>query len=488
MNKGLLLIICDFLLISVLAMVDFDTPEKETPPPDATPEIEAGMNTDMVELLQMSLEAEEARRAELAAEKEDLQASKEALESARKDLENNLKEREEDLSQTQEERDRIAAERAQLAREAAELKRQSEALAAAKAETEATLEQTLQERAELSETLNAEAQRAQALQTELKQRLAALAEAEAKMAQAAERANELEQQTRTLSTNLQIAETERALLQENLRTARADVEIARVERQQAEAHAAELAQGVNQLAEKTEAVQEEIRRAQPISPNEIFSRYEQNRLTLQFTAKVPAFLGSRDESTTVEAILVEHAGRAYAVFEGSQGPFRLESLSRLQAVSGTLILGGQRLEIVEISLLRADPRIVAVEVPRQYLASAPLRPFELSDDPFQFPRAVLVSNELGDYGETEFRLLPGGQRAISVDRSLLSQLRGQFQPSRGDYVFAQTGRLLGLMVESERGVLLTDFETVAHLALGSEFKAERAAQLQRRLVVQRPAP
>jgi hypothetical protein len=479
MNKALLLIICDFLLISVLALVEFDTPEEETPPPDQPPpQIEEGMNRDMVELLQLSLESEEARRAALAAEKAELEAAREALAEERADLARNLEERETTLSLTEEERDRLAAERERLAREAAELARERETLAAAKAETEATLEETREERGALARDLEAEAERARALQAELQQRLSALAAAEATVAAAEERAAALEARTRTLSTDLQIARTERELLSENLRTARTEVEIARVERQRAEQRSEELAQGVTQLAEQTEAVQAEIRRAQPISSNEIFSRYERNRLTLQFEATVPAFLGTRQESSTVEAVLVRHEDRTYAVFEGSQGPFRLESLDRLRSISGRLVLGTRRLEIVEISLLAADPRLVAVQVPERYLAETGKEPFALSEDPFRFPQAVLISNQLGAYGETPFRLLPGGDNGIAVDRSLMSSLRGQFQPSRGDYVFAQTGRLLGLMVEAERGILLNHFRPAAHLGLGEDFDPTLASRLQ----------
>ena len=487
MNKALLLIICDFLLISVLAMVDFDTPEEDAPPPDSTPEIQEGMTADMIELLQLSLESEEAQRADLAAEKAVIEAARQALEAERKDLQENLQDREEDLTQTKEERDQLKAERKRLEREAAELARQQAELAAAKAASEAqlnaSLEATREEREAIAANLKKETQRALALQTELQSRLTALAEAEASVASERERASTLEKKTQQLSTSLQIVQTEREMLTENLKTARTEVEIARVEKQRAEARAEDLAAGVTQLAEQTEAVQEEMRRAQPVSPNEVFSRYDRNRLTLQFTATLPAFLGTREESTTVEAVLVQDGARTFAVFEGSQGPFGLETLERLKGVTGNLVIGSRRLEIVEISFLSADPRILAVEVPSRYLKESKLEAFEMADEPFRFPRAILVSNDLGAYGETEFRLRPGGRQSITVNRSLMSQLRGEFQPSRGDYVFARTGQLLGLMVAGDRGVLLseTGIRPAANLSLGTDFDPAVTNQLQQAL-------
>lgn len=469
MNKSLLLMICDFLLISVLALVKFDQPEETPPAADTQPAIQEGLNADMVALLQLSLESEEAQRAALAAEKNKLEEQRESLES-------NLRKREEDLALTQEERDRLAREQA--------------ALAAAKAQAEATLEATREERAALAQNLDQEAQRAQALQAELKQRQAALAAAQADIASAQERAEHLEKETQRLSTNLQIVETERELLQEHLKTARTDVEIARVERERAEARSDQLAQGVTQLAAQTEAVQEEMRRAQPVTSNEIFSRYDHNRVTLEFTATFKKLISSREERTRVEAILVRDGGRTFAIFEGSQGPFGLDFLERLHAISGRLVLGNRRLEIIEISFLSADPRLIAVEIPANYLKESGLESFELATEPFRFPRAVLISNELGAYGETDFRLLPGEQNRISVARSLISQLRGEFQPNRGDYVFAQTGRLLGLMVETESGVLLSQSGIIptAHLALGDGFNPSSAATLKNLLQFRLPPP
>ncbi len=489
MNKTLLLIICDFLLISVLALVEFDAPEDAPPPAEEeAPQIDEGVNADMIELLQLSLEDEAARRAALAAQAEDLEAQKAALEEERTTLSS-------DLSMTQEERDRIAAEAARLEEQRAALAREREQLAAAKAQTEEQLAQTTgelaetaAERARIAENLETEAARARALQTELQARLTALEEAEQTVAQAEQRAAELEQQRERLATDLRISPTEREILSDTLSTARPEVEIARTERRQAEVRAEQLAQGVSQLAQSSEAMQEEIRRGQPISPNEIFRRFENNRLTLTFRATLPALFGTREETTRVNATLVQHDGRTFALFEGSRGPFAVDQLGRLRGVEGQFRLGDRRLEVVEVSFLAADPRVVAIELPSTLLAEAGLEPFPLAEDPFRFPEAVLISNELGVYGETDFRLLPGGQRYLSVERNLISQLAGNFQPSRGDYVFAQTGHLMGLMVEDERGVLLPTIEPTATLPLGRDFSAEAAGQLESRLSARLPRP
>ncbi len=470
MNKSILLIICDFLLLSMLALVDFDATREPAPELDTAPAVDEGMQDDMLELLQLSLESEAAQREALAAEKEALEAAQVALEEERSALS-------EDLNLTQAERDELAAERARLEEEARQLSEQSAILAEEKAATEAALEETLQSRASLAENLETEASRARALQEELQERLAALAEAESLLDQTTQEAQELTRQRQQLEGQLQVAQTERAILQENLATARTEVELARLERQRAEVRSEQLAIGVTELAERSGAIEEEMRRAQPVSSNLIFSRYENNRLPLTFEATLDAFIGSRTETHSLDAVLVREGGRVLAVFEASQGPFQPSSLNRLRSVHGNFTLGGRNLEIVEISFLAADPRLIGVEIPARFLEGTALTPFELAEEPFRFPQAVLISNQLGLYGETDFRLVPGGQRYLSVNRSLFSQLRGEFQPSRGDYVFAKTGRLMGLMVEPERGVLLERLNTQAELPIGPQFDRERAREL-----------
>ena len=63
MNKTLLLIICDFLLLSLLALARFDLPE-ETQKEEDMLEIkkEELVDEDLMEVLKLSLELEEANR------------------------------------------------------------------------------------------------------------------------------------------------------------------------------------------------------------------------------------------------------------------------------------------------------------------------------------------------------------------------------------------------------------------------------------------
>lgn len=475
MSKTILLIICDFLILSILALVDFDEPVESAVDParQQAAEFEQGAREDMVELLRLSLEEEAQQRAALNEELAEREAALAEREAALSETSENLGRSEEKLARIRQEREALAAEREQL---------QAEYQAA-----RSTIEQGESERARIAAELESQQQQAQQLQSELQARQEALAEAAQNLSRREEELAQLEQARSELETNLQITQTERAMLEENLTAARAQVETARVERRQAEQRAEQLAANVGTLAERSTAIEEEIRRSQPISLNRIFSRYENNRLPLHFTARIDLLLGSRVETSSVDAILVEQNNRFFALFESGLSPFRVESLDRLSGASASFQLAGQNFEVVEVSFLQADPRIVAVQIPTRFVESSDLTPFRLADEPLRFPEVVLVSNQLGEYGETSFKLMPGGQRYLSVPNRLLGRVFGNdFGASRGDYIFAKTGDLLGLMISNDRGAILADLRSIAELPLGDSFDAQLADRLHRRLNRQLP--
>lgn len=460
MNKSLLLVICDFLLLSVLALVKFDAPEEPDPVDQQEEAYESGVNEDMTELFRLSLEEEAAQREKLEA---DL-ANREAELQERAET---LQEKEQDLNLTREELKQIRKEREALAKERAAL-----------AENFAAAQENLQN---TSSHLEEQKKQAAQLQQELKERQEALAAAQENLSSLEEKAAALEQEKSSLSTELQIADTERSMLRENLVAARAEVETAKVERQQAEQRAETLASNVSQLAQSSDAIREEMRRNQPISLNEIFNRYQTNRLPITFTARVDALIGTREESTRIDAILVRNGGRTFALFESGLTPLRLEDLGRVVEARASFRLAGQNFDVREVSLLTADPRIMAVQLPDNYVAQSELVPFELTEDALRFPQVVLVSNAKGDYGEAPFKLEPGASGYVTVPNRLLGRIVGNdFGASRGDYIFAKTGNLMGVMVNSERGALLGSLEAIDRLPLGAAFSAEAADQLESR--------
>jgi len=456
MNKSILLVLCDFLLISVLALVEFTPPQEKQQQAEQAALFQEGAQADMVELLRLSLENESDTNKNLS---ENLKESEDALSQTSEKLE-----------QTQAERERLAAERERLAAEKAQLSNQIDA-------TTTTLSQTQAERDQLSTHLSQQAAQSEALQVELKERLDALAKAKASLQESKSAMESLEKRQQSLETNLKIEQTEKNMLTQNLVAAKAEIETIRLERQAADRRAETLAQGVNQLAEQSSVLQQEIRRGQPVSSNLIFSQYEKNRLTITFQSTQSLTFGTRQQTHTLDAILVEDQGSVYALFDASQTPFKPETLEQLIQANGRFKISNQLYDVLEINFLTTDPRILSIQIPKPLVEKANLTPFRLAEDPLRFPQAVLISNQLGDYGTIDFKLIPGGKRYLSVERQLLGSLFGEFTSSRGDYVFAQSGELIGLMVERSRGAILSNLKTTDHLKLADNFDSTDLRQL-----------
>ena len=439
MNKSLLIIICDFLLISVLALVEFN-PETRIQSVD-TQAIRQDAAEEMVELLQLSLENENAQR--------------EAVEAALEDREKALAEqhailaaREEALAVTRGELQSVSTALNQTAEE-------KQALAARLDETALSLQATRREREALAADLEQDRARAQQLQRELAEQQELARNRSADLESARKALANLETEQRQMATELRIRDTEKQMLEQNLVAARAEVERARIEAERAQQRAESLAVGVNELAANSSALQAEIRQAQPLSQNQIYQRFADNRVFIRFAWKERGLFGSFSQSRTLQSLLVRDRGAVYAVFATPDTP--LDGRSTLES-RATLGIGGRSFPIDEVARLKADRRVAAVRVPDEIVRDSGLQAFPLASDPLRFAKAVLVRESEELYGEIPVRIPPGETGYLEVASRLFSRLLGEFSPGPGDYVFALTGELTGIMISTDRARMLDSLE------------------------------
>jgi hypothetical protein len=438
-NKTVLIIICDFLLISILAMVEFKPSETI---PEVDPEsVREDASEELLELMQLSLQNEEARR-------ESLEKDAQSLESELSRTQQVLSERQSDLESTRE-----SLELTEQEKEA--LRNRAESLDSELAQTRQSLELSAEEKALLAKELAEREARARQLQSELQAQMEAVAQREAELEAAESNLSDLESRQQRLQTELEIRDTEKALLQENLVTARAEVERARLEAERAQVRSENLAAGVSQLAQSSSALTEEILQAQTLSQNAIYQRFEQNRLEIVFQWSEKAMFSTRKESTALQTILLQTNTGVYAVFstEGTPlgGPLPVSGIAAILRIEESAYAARQ------IAFLESEPSIAAIRIPASTLGAHSLEPFALETDPFRFATAVLVKQSEQLYGEIPVRLIPGRSNALDVENRLISRLFGEFSPSPGDYVFAPSGKLNGLMTTREEARLLTEF-------------------------------
>lgn len=498
MNRALLLVICDFLILSILALVRFEEPTEEPAPEPPVTQTEAA-EADLVELLRESLE-------EAALDKEELAASLEARDETLAQREETLAEREARLREIEEQAQALStdleataealAEReaamAELDARLAERQAEATSLAAERERLSTNLEQTREalmraerERAQLATTASSTREeaaaakaRAELLEQQLQERAAQMAAADERLAELAEAREAAERARASAVADLRIREAEKDILAENLRTAQTEIAIVREEKARIEEQAATLATGVTELASESEALREEVRAAQPLSANQIFAAFRENRATLTFTLREQGVFGTSDRSGEVRTLFVRTAnGAVYALAHRADTPLGRANFARLTGATGQLEVGEVAYSLGAVSFLREDLRILAIRVDPTLPATLGREVFDLAEDPLRFPDAVLIGNAEAYYGEAPFRLTAGREDRVEVERRLFSRLFGEFSPRAGDLVFTRQGQLMGVMVTDEEAAVLRSLTPLVSLPLGEAFSAERAAEV-----------
>ena len=428
MNKTLLIIICDFLLISILALVEFNPGVEEALVDEQSLRDEA--TEEMLELLQLSLEHESSQRREIES----------ALDNTR-----------EELDQTQEALQQTQSTLVDVSSTLEQTREEKSELADTLQETQSSLQLTLREKSELQGSLDRNQERSRQLQEELREQQSALEAREADLANARENLSRLEQEQQQMSTRIQILDTEKQMLQQNLVTARAEVERARVEAERARTRSESLAAGVSELAAESTALKEEIRQAQALSMNAIFQRFEKNRVLLRFEWEERSAFASRTRESAIQTVLVRTDVGVFALFAVASTPLSSERDLRPKAF---LKLGQRTFSVMEIGYMNEDRRLAAIPVPEDLASQEGIDLFNIAEDPLRFSNAVLVKDDQELYGEIPVRIPPGEPGLLEIETRLFNRLFGEFSPSVGDYVFSMSGELTGIMVGRDRARLL----------------------------------
>ena len=436
MNKTLLLIMCDFMLLNLLALTRWEKAEPshtqlETSAPRSAANAPA-VNADMVELMRISLEDEKASREQLASQLASTQGS--------------LSEREKNL---------------------AALERQ-------KGQLENTLTATQSSTRELEQRYTATAQEAflskeqlAKMQRELEERKAEAERQQAELARMERQNAEARQRIENLNVAVRVAEQEKQLIAQNLTEAKQQVEVERLERVKVQEQTTQLTQGVGQLAEKSGELSQEIRGNRPVNTNLIFSEFLANRVQSRLTARRPGLFSPTVKEKDTSTILVSDGNKVYALMHLSDTPFTLSEVpTDYDQVTGQLLRGSFNAPVTELQFLQLDPRVVVVPVDQSLAALMGAKIYQLAKEPFKFPDAVLVRADDGRYGDTPFRLDPANASYVKLDNRIVTRLFGEIAPKRGDLVFSKTGDIIGIMVNSDYCAVLGNFTPAYTLKTG----------------------
>ena len=430
MNRSILIVICDFLLLSLLT---FSTDlskmagENEGAQPgvkvDVAPKPSDTGGKDLAAVMKLALNEEQKNREQLQAE---LAKVREAAQKQQADLQQQF--------------------------------------AAAQANIQ-ILDQKLQSSS------------AEALMS--KEKLAAM---EAEVKKESDLAAALQQQLAQLAKNNQIAQDEKQKLAGQLQLAqveeRAATERAALMQQQVEAERAEkaqLAESFKALATNSGALTQEIRENRALAPNTIFSDFVTNRVQARLLASRSGLFGmDASKSKTAETVLVTDGAKIYALCHVQDTPLTLwDPGTDWAGLDGTLVHNQAQVPIHSLSFHLQDPRVVFMPVTQSEARQLGCKVYPISSDPYKFQDAVLVGAQEGYYGQCSFQMDLNTPQYVKLDRNLLKGLFGKFNPSRGDLVFSRTGELLGIMANSTYCLMLHDFTATATFQFGPDVRAQR---------------
>ncbi|HRI11619.1 MAG TPA: hypothetical protein PLX89_01330 [Verrucomicrobiota bacterium] len=435
MNRTLLLIMCDFLLLNLLALTRWDRSEPQVQRPRELV-IAGKTNTvrdDLVAALREALVDEQAQREVLS-----------------RKIASELAARESSVAQSEEKRRQLEATLAQTRQSATQLGEQLTAQTRQVTQTRELLDQTqthLTETARDREALAESVRTSEAERRKLQEELERQREQTASLAAA--RA-EAEQKVASLNSAVKVAEAEKQLLRENLTDLKGQVSQAQEEKAKLQEQTSVLAQGVTQLAKNSDEFKQEIRENTPINANLLYAEFLTNRVNVAMSGIGAGVFGSTTREKETATIFVTDGPYTMALIHVNEAPFSLSIPGfGLDNLTTRVSRNGQAIPAGRPFLTSSDPRIIAIPVDSARVQELGLKTYPLAKTPFKFPEAVLLSRGGRYYGEVEFKLDPRTPEFVRMKTRLMSRVFGEFSPSAGDLVLSKTGELLGVMVNDE---------------------------------------
>jgi len=525
MNRSVMIVICDFLLLMLVASARFDeipsinitVPEHVTTPGERmnyasapaagaqTSEI-SPRTAELLDTMKSSLEEERVSREQLASmlsQARDALQTQQQLASQRAEelqtAQTQIRSKEEEARRIEQERTALAAQFGQTQSTLSQIQKQLEATSLESRLSQQRLSQVEQQYAaaqtnlvhlekQLSST-STEArlarERLAQIETDLRTRQTEADEARARIEQVDKLRQVAELERERIAGQLKVAETQKEMTQQQLESAKGQIATVQQEKVQLQKATTQLASGVSQLAEKQGELTKEMRENRPLTANTIFAEFLTNRVSTDFRASRTGLFGRMiPNDSQTRTILVSDGDETFAIFHIKDTPFRLDEYNREWVrLSVHLFRVNAILPVPQINFLSVDPRVIVAPVSRQQAKQLGAKVYRLTTDPLRFQDALLIGADEGYYGECRFTLDARNSGYLKMDRSFLGKLTGKFNPSAGDLVFSKSGDLIGMMVNKQYCALLRSFVPTATIPTWTSLNADaigiRLATMQR---------
>jgi hypothetical protein len=437
MNRSILIVICDFLLLSLLTFstdINRMADENTQPPTKVEVATNAVVNTgtDLAAVMKLALEEEQKGREQL----------QQQLVTARE----TATQQQTQLTGREQENLRLQQQFAAAQTNVENLSRQLQTTSAQAQESQQKLA-----------TTQADAQRESELAAALRQQLELLT-----------KSNQLTlTEKQRLANQLQLAEVERRAAADRAALMQQEVQATRAEN-------SKLAEGFKTLATNSSQLTQEIRENRALAPNAIFSEFISNRVETGILAARRGLFGmDASKKTDTKTILVTDGTNTFALCHVQNTPLDLwDPGTDWDKFTGTLAGHNAHVAIHSLSFHVQDPRVVLMPVTQAEANRLGSKAYRISSDPNKFQDAVIIGADEGYYGQCNFQIDLTTPHYLKLDRNLLKGLFGKFNPSRGDLVFSRTGELLGIMVNNTYCLTIHDFTASATFQFNQDLRSQ----------------
>jgi hypothetical protein len=466
MNRSILIVICDFLLVSLLAFSTVDINQLSNPAGQrtlkldlsSTNRVENGGSKDLEAAMQVALGEERKQRDQLLGELTRARQAAGASEQQVQSVQQQLREHDQQAYLLQQQEAALQQQYAAAQTNLQLLSRQLEGNA-----TEAALSREILE--QMKSDLRKQSDRSAALQKELDE---------------LSRSNEMVQaEKERLATQLRAAQGDERLAARQIADLSQEVQAERAEK-------AKLAAGIEALATNSSRLAQEIHENTRLAPNAIFSDFVSNRVEARFAAAKAGFFGGESvKQRDAHTLLMSDGTHYFALCHVDDTPLALELPGTdWLGITGSLEHGGAQFQIRSLSFAWPDPRLALIPVTAEEAHRLGCRIYRTTAAPYKFQDAVLVGAQADYYGECRFEIDLSEPDYVKLDRNLLKGLFGKFNPSRGDLVFSENGELLGLMANNDYCFLIHGFSASASLQFGQDLRDQHTGHLLARLYEQ----
>ncbi|GJQ59957.1 MAG: hypothetical protein D8M57_14225 [Candidatus Scalindua sp. AMX11] len=495
MNKTLLIVVCDFLIISILSLGNFSdylSGKSQEGGGNVLVPVQADILDSLATTIEIEKQIKENLQASKAKTEEELQKEIDTKKQHEKELEELQKERAQLnrlLNVEKGESSKIVSHLNKLEVELSEKKRLNVLL-------EGQIAQVQEKSEYLKTNLKEKSKKLELTQTNLHTALNSIESLSSEVAESKEHARSLENRVTEQMETLSQSKVAYSTLQEQLkaRTRKMDelvYQTRKLEQQRrnmekeineknealAKAREESLIQELEknkELAEreKSMAVQEnqietlELRLLN-YSNNELFQRFLDRRCEITLEANGKGLISSVSYRNKIDAVLVKSPDQTGILLHYKDSPLDWSHFEKdLESLSVGLLLKGQGFTtpLYSFSALEVDPRILFLKLTNPLPIANIL--FEIETEISRFDEALLIRGNDGKYASFKLQLIPGRPNYFQVPSSLKTRLFGSFSPKPGDLVFSRNGKLLGIMASTTEALRLSNLTTVETFQTG----------------------